>query len=57
VHALPSSQLVGHDAGGSQVSLASTAPLPHVAEQSMSVVKLQPAGQQPSPEEQKAIAL
>jgi hypothetical protein len=57
VHATPSSQLAGHEAGGSQVSPLSTTLLPQLAEQSMSVVKLQPAGQQPSPELQMTMAL
>ena len=45
-----SSQLAGHEAGGSQVSPESTTPLPQLAEQSVSVVGPQPAGQHPSPE-------
>jgi len=57
VHATPSSQLAGHEAGGSQVSPLSTTLLPQLAEQSASVVKLQPAGQQPSPELQMTMAL
>jgi hypothetical protein len=57
VQATPSSQLAGHELGGSQVSPLSTTLLPQVAEQSVSVVKLQPAGQQPSPELQMTMAL
>jgi len=48
VQALPSSQLVGHDEGGSQVSPISTTPFPQVALQLGSLVALQPDGQQPS---------
>jgi hypothetical protein len=46
VQELPSS----HDVGQlpSQVSPGSTAPLPHVGEQSLSVLRLHPVGQQPS---------
>ena len=50
VHAFPSLHVVGHDAGGSQVSPASTTPLPQLTEQSSSLVESQPLGQQPSPE-------
>ncbi len=55
VHATPSSQLVGQDPGPeaiplSQVSGASTTPLPQDGEQSSSVFALQADGQQPSPE-------
>jgi hypothetical protein len=42
-------QLVGQLPGGSQLSPASTTPLPHEATQSVSLVALQPGGQQPSP--------
>ena len=42
-------QLRGHIDGGSQVSPASMAPLPQRAVQSLSLVALQPPGQQPSP--------
>jgi len=56
VQASPSSQLVGHADGGSQVSPGSSAPSPHVNEQSLSGVTQpaapgaqQAAGQQPSP--------
>jgi hypothetical protein len=49
VQAFPSLQVVGQGtAGGSHVSPASTAPLPHFAEQSLSLLWLQPVGQQPS---------
>jgi hypothetical protein len=57
VHAMRSSQLAGHEAGGSQVSPLSSEPLPQLAEQSTSVVWLQPAGQQPSPELQMTMVL
>src|SRR5262245_50360673 len=56
VHAFPSLQLEGQDEGGSQVSPASTTPLPQLAEQSESVFALHPAGQQPSPAAQAVIA-
>jgi hypothetical protein len=53
VQALPSSQLIvlhrGVAGATSQVSPDSIAPLPHATEQSVSVLWLQPAGQQPSP--------
>jgi hypothetical protein len=52
VQALPSVQLVGQDAAGSQVSPLSTTPLPQAGEQSESVLALHPAGQQRSPEAQ-----
>jgi hypothetical protein len=42
-------QAVGQLEGGSQVSPVSTAPLPQLGWQSLSVVALQPGGQQPSP--------
>jgi hypothetical protein len=42
-------QVAGQLEGGSQVSPASVAPFPHLATQSLSLVALQPAGQQPSP--------
>lgn len=47
VQAMPSSHVAGH--APSQISWASTTPLPQDAEQSSSVVLLHPAGQQPSP--------
>jgi hypothetical protein len=50
VQALASSQVIGHEVGGSQVSPASITPLPQVAEQSLSLTLVQPLGQQPSPE-------
>src|SRR5690349_3731618 len=49
VQALPSSHVVGHEPGGSQVSPASTTWFPQLVEQSLSRLALQPAGQQPSP--------
>jgi hypothetical protein len=49
VQALPSSQLAGHIVRGSQVSPASTTPLLQVTLQSLSLLLLQPAGQQESP--------
>src|SRR6185436_12650539 len=54
VHDTPSSHEAGHlpvpfAMPVSQVSPASTTPLPHDAEQSLSVLWLAPAGQQPSP--------
>ncbi len=39
----------GHEVSGSQVSPLSTAPLPHAGVQSVSLLALQPLGQQPSP--------
>lgn len=57
VHALPSAQLVGQLDTGSQVSPGSTTELPHVAEQSSSVVASQPAGQHPSAFAQDTIAV
>ena len=54
---MPSSQLVGQEPGGSQVSPVSTTPLPQLAEQSTSLVELHPAGQQPSPEVQVVMGL
>ena len=54
---MPSSQVVGHDDFGSQVSPFSTTPLPHEGEQSESVLALHPAGQQPSPEAQVVMAV
>jgi hypothetical protein len=42
-------QVVGQLPGGSQLSPASTTPLPQEATQSLSLVALQPGGQQPSP--------
>lgn len=49
VQLFPSEQLVGQLAGGSQVSPASRIELPQLVEQLLSVVELQPVGQQPSP--------
>jgi hypothetical protein len=49
VQALPSSQLAGQLAIGSQVSPVSTTPLPQVAEQSESFAAVHVAAQQPSP--------
>jgi hypothetical protein len=49
VHAMPSLQLVGQLAGGSQVSPGSTTLLPQLAVQSASFEPLHPGGQQPSP--------
>ena len=49
MQALPSLQEVGQEDAGSQVSPASTTPLPQVGEQSESVLAVHPAGQQPSP--------
>jgi hypothetical protein len=40
---------VGQEPGGSHVSPASGTPFPQLTEQSLSVLLLQPAGQQPSP--------
>jgi hypothetical protein len=52
-----SSQLVGQEAGGSQVSPFSTAPLPQVGEQSGSVLALHLARQQPSAAPQVVMAV
>jgi hypothetical protein len=52
VQAMLSLQEVGQEDFGSQVSPFSTTPLPHLGEQSESVLALHPAGQQPSPETQ-----
>src|SRR5262245_4415051 len=49
VQALPSLHEVGQEDGGSQVSPTSMVPLPQLAEQSLSLPLLQPAGQQLSP--------
>jgi hypothetical protein len=57
VQALPSSQLEGQEAAGSQVSPPSTTPLPQLAEQSESLAELHPTGQQPSPGVQAVIAV
>jgi hypothetical protein len=57
VQVLPSSQLVGHEAIGSQVSPASTTSLPQLAEQSVSAAASQPGGQQPSPGEHAVMAV
>jgi hypothetical protein len=57
VQTSPSSQLVGHESGGSQVSLPSTTSLPQLAEQSVSFVASQPVGQQPSPPTQVLMEL
>jgi hypothetical protein len=48
VHAFPSLQVAGHVLCGSQVSPISTTPLPQLAEQLLSLLALQPGGQQPS---------
>ena len=48
VQGLPSAQVVGQVAGGSQVSPKSRWPFPQVTGQSLSVSTVQPAGQQPS---------
>jgi hypothetical protein len=42
-------QPVGQEERGSQVSLPSLVPLPHMTAQSSSSPTVQPAGQQPSP--------
>jgi hypothetical protein len=55
VHALPSLQLAGQLP--SHVSPCSTIPLPHVEEQSESLLAVQPGPQHPSPETQIAIGL
>ena len=55
VQLFPSSHDVGHEDGGSQVSPASWILLPQVGEQSLSLLALQPAGQQPSPSTQLEI--
>jgi len=55
VQGLSSSQIVGQDEGGSQVSPGSMTPLPHELEQSLSVEGSQPAGQQPSPPVQRVM--
>jgi hypothetical protein len=52
VHALASSQSVGQEPEGSQVSPGSTTPLPQLGEQSVSLLLLHPAGQHASPEAQ-----
>jgi hypothetical protein len=51
VQAVPSLHIaaVGQEAIGSHVSLASITPLSQVVVQSLSVLALQPGGQQPSP--------
>jgi hypothetical protein len=49
VHEFMSSQVGGQVAGGSQVSPGSSTPLPQLAEQLLSVIAVQPPGQQPSP--------
>lgn len=49
VQVSPSSQVVGQLDGGSQVSPTSLVPLPQVAEQSLSLLLVQLAGQHPSP--------
>jgi len=48
VHELPSLHVAGQLDGGSQVSPGSMTPLPHVTEQSRSLLALQPAGQHAS---------
>jgi hypothetical protein len=57
VQASPSSQLVGHDPGGSQVSPGSSIPSPQDDEQSESLAASHPLGQQPSPEAQSVIVV
>jgi hypothetical protein len=57
VQTLPSSQEVGQEDFGSQVSPFSTTPLPQVGEQSESVFAVHPAGQQPSPATQVVMAV
>jgi hypothetical protein len=57
VHALLSLQLVGQLDAGSHVSPSSITPFPHLAEQSVSLVELQPGAQQPSPLMQVVIAV
>jgi len=57
MQALPSSQVVGQEEAGSQVSPGSTTSLPQVGEQSESVTALHPAGQQPSCEAQAVMAV
>jgi len=54
VQALPSLQLAGQLP--SHTSPASTCPLPQLAEQSVSLLRLQPGAQQPSPDAQAVIA-
>jgi hypothetical protein len=55
VHTTLSLQCDGQDDDGSQVSLASTVPLPQLAEQSLSLALLHPDGQQPSPGAQRVM--
>ena len=57
VQGLPSSQVVGHDDFGSQVSPVSTTPFPHFGRQSVSLLALHPTGQQPSPATQVVMAV
>ena len=57
MQALASLQEVGQDDAGSQVSPGSTTPLPQLGEQSVSVLALHPAGQQPSPDTHVVIAV
>jgi len=57
VHGLVSAQLVGHEAGGSQVSPGSMTPLPQKGSQSPSFPLVQPDGQQPSPPVQAVIGV
>jgi len=63
VHGMPSLQAVGQlpwfpaAIALSHSSFASTMPLPHVGEQSESVVELHAAGQQPSPAAHAAISV
>jgi hypothetical protein len=60
VQTLPSSQVVGQEVCGSQVSLVSTTPLPQIGGQSESALVglvLHPTGQQPSPETQVVMAV
>ena len=57
VQSLPSEQLPGQLAAGSQVSPASTSLLPQIGAQSSSLLAWQPDAQQPSPSEQLTMGL
>ena len=57
MQAFLSSQEVGQEDFGSQVSPLSTTPLPHFGAQSESLLALHPAGQQPSPATQVVMAV
>ena len=57
VQGLWSSQEVGQEDGGSQVSPVSTTPLPQTDEQSESLFALHTLGQQPSPETQAVMVV